>query len=309
MEYAYSNIIKGVKALLKTAGYQNSKIRIIRQKGRNNIVLKDLVNNLFIKIYSEKSVLLNSIEAQKIIEKEIRVPSLFFYSKSKIKGGGYVGVWKLITGVKIREFNNISDLEIQGISETILKIHGMGNLELTYGSHFPKKDRTQDWNSYLKRWVKKSIRASTREVSGYQKKQIISLIDYYLNSNQKQLRGIETSLLHGDIDISNFLFTKKGQLYVTDLDYSIYGDPAWEFASAVAEWKFSAPCYRGILNKYLEGKECRRKQKEEFINRVEYYGPLKKAVLIYAIKDVSSLAEVEEMNLCLRELGRMRDIW
>ena len=304
MKRSHSSTIKGVEELLVTRGYSDSKVELIKKKGRNNVVLKDVANDLFIKIYTDSETLINSIEAQKIIEKTVHVPNLIYYSEKKLGEFGYVSIWNLIKDTRISKYVNPSNSDLKEISTAIIKIHKTVDSTL-FGPHFPIKQSGSSWDDYLVKWVIKSIEMSTREIEEYKKTKVISHISTYLNVHKKKLQAVENTLLQGDIDISNFLFSKNRQMVVTDLDYSIYGDPAWEFASAMANWKFSAPCYKDMLEIYLKGRNFNEKQRKDFRSRVKFYGPIKKAVLIYSIKDISSLSAGEEMDLCFRELNNI----
>lgn len=303
MKSTHSNTIKEIEKHLEKMGYTESNIQLCKKKGRNNIVFRDVANDLFIKIYSDSETMINSVRAQKIIEKAVSVPKMIYFSQEKISNTGFMGVWDLIKNTRTSDYNDPSNTDLQKISKAIQKIHEIDSIKSKIGPHFPSKHSGLDWVDYLKKWVAKSINTSSREIRGHKKKRVVDCVNNYLEAYEKQFNETEIKLLHGDIDISNFLFTGGGELSTTDLDYSIYGDPAWEFASAVANWKFSAPCYKDMLEIYLKARNFDQKQKTDFGQRVEFYGPVKKAVLIYAIKDISSLSQQEEMDLCLHELN------
>ncbi len=296
MERTNGITFDSVKEALSARGYPDSDLMAV-PNGRNSLTMKDTANNLFIKVYPDSTLMFNSVIAQQLMEDITFTPKLLFYSTDKDKSTFIA--WELIEPSKITNPSTITSIEIGKIANTIYQIHKQKNTRSEYGPHFPVGDRKSDWKSYLKYWMNHYVSASPREIEGFEKDFVLHQVMDYIN-----ILPITDSLpylLHGDINITNFL-SKKGRIYITDLDYSIFGDPAWEFASAVADWKFSDQSYHDMLKQYMNLFEGDKNEKTMFLKRVGYYGPIKKVGLLYRIGDVSELSIVEEMNKSMKEI-------
>lgn len=296
VKHQNNNTLNLVKKELKNAGFQNLDFEFV-VSGRNSMTIKDGRNDLFIKVYSNKNLLLNCLYAQQIIEAEVPTPELLYHLEEK--NGISFAVWRLVSAKEVLNPNKVNSNEIGRIAESICKIHSFRNMNKFYGPHIPINERKADWEEYLKLWTKSYIVDSRREIDGINKNTVYSKVQNYIDILPDQ--RIPSVLLHGDINISNFMLRKK-HIYVTDLDYSIFGDPAWEFASAVADWTLSGLCYNLILSKYLKIIGLDSSEENNFLKRVGYYGPIKKIGLLYMIKDISGVSEAEEVDKSLKEI-------
>lgn len=296
VERANGITFDSVKEALTTRGYLNSDLKTV-PNGRNSLTMKDVANCLFIKVYPDSTLMLNSVIAQQLIEDIVFMPRLLFYSKNEDKTTFII--WELMKSSKVINSSTITSVEIGRIANTIYQIHKQKSTHYEYGPHFPADDRRNDWKSYLKFWTNHYISDSPREIEGFEKDFVLHQVMDYIDF--LPMTDSSPCLLHGDINIANFL-SKKNHIYTTDLDYSIFGDPAWEFASAVADWKFSDPSYHDILKQYMNLFEGGENEKTMFLKRVEYYGPIKKIGLLYRIGDVSELSTVEEMSRSMKEI-------
>ncbi len=296
MERTNAITFEPIKEALTVRGYFNPNLKSI-VNGRNSLTMEDVNNHLFIKIYPDNTLMFNSIIAQHLIEDISFMPKLLSYSTNKDKIA--FAAWELIEPLNRTDSKTNTSIEFDKIANIIYQIHKRKSPRFEYGPHFPVNDRRDNWKSYLKHWINRYISDSPREIKGFKKEPVLDRLVNYIDL--LPVTNVSPRLLHGDINITNFP-SKGDVIYTTDLDYSIIGDPAWEFASAVADWKFSSPIYHDILKQYMNLFEDDENTKKMFMRRIELYGPIKKIGLLYKIGDVSEISINEEMNKSIEEI-------
>lgn len=82
MKHQNDIILSLVKEALKTRGFQDPDLNPVIN-GRNSLTIEDNKNDLFIKVYSKSTLMLNSLLAQQIIEIKVPTPKFLFHSGVK----------------------------------------------------------------------------------------------------------------------------------------------------------------------------------------------------------------------------------
>lgn len=267
-------------------------------RGRNNFTLVSLESNLFIKIYPSGNINKSYyLKIYSIFSDLSKVPKL-----KKVHSIKFQGEYYLIFAYDFLSLKNLNEIKINtslldSFVNLLVRIHESGLF-----LRLDKKDVMYDWEKYLIKWCKLEDYHNRLDYSKLNELQ--QKLTSYLNCNISKFKEIRKSLIHGDINLENFLIDKneKKVEYCLDLDYACVADPAWEFASAVADWSFSDKRYKKILRKYMKRRSLSDSEKEDFLKRVKFYGPIKKLVILLRIGDISGLDFNNEIRMISREL-------
>ncbi|MBI4141206.1 phosphotransferase, partial [Candidatus Woesearchaeota archaeon] len=89
--------------------------------------------------------------------------------------------------------------------------------------------------------------------------------------------GQKGKLLHGDIGFDNIIVNNKNIAAVIDFEWSMSGDPAWDFAGYVDEYGKNRAMYEKLLQEYFK---CLKEQgvkidEENFRFRIKLYWVIK----------------------------------
>jgi aminoglycoside phosphotransferase (APT) family kinase protein len=123
---------------------------------------------------------------------------------------------------------------LQHIAQILMKIHtlkvkdGYGVVQPTQfnGSH-------KSWHNYLKQVVDRALKrlVATGAFSEHEDLEYRAKFRKLLKDNKAIIDQTPKKFLHGDANLGNFLVDKETEkiVAVLDLDFILYGDPAWEF--------------------------------------------------------------------------------
>jgi aminoglycoside phosphotransferase (APT) family kinase protein len=154
------------------------------------------------------------------------------------------GLMKCLDGMNrpyiIQEYVNAKNLRqvkpklehLKHIAQILMKIHSL-KVKDGYGVVQPSKFKGphRSWYNYLKRVVDRSLKKLAGEFSKSQDLEYRAKFRKLLKDNKVIIDQSSKKFLHGDANLGNFLVDSKTDkiLAVLDLDFILYGDPAWEF--------------------------------------------------------------------------------
>jgi aminoglycoside phosphotransferase (APT) family kinase protein len=129
---------------------------------------------------------------------------------------------------------------LKHIAQILMKIHGLrvrngsGSVQPTkfQGSH-------KSWYNYLRAVVNSALKRLLAAGAFTEQEDLEYRAKFrkLLKDNKALIDQTQKKFLHGDANLGNFLVDRKTEkiVAVLDLDFILYGDPAWEFVGKPAE--------------------------------------------------------------------------
>lgn len=151
--------------------------------------------------------------------------------------------------------------------------HGYGLLVLQKGK---VKGKFKTWKGFFetesRQWLKNIQKADTLTDNPQELRQSYAAAVAYVKNFLKNVPKTKPSLIHGDaINPSNILIKNKKVTGLIDWEWSLAGDPAWEFCDP-GWWKLINK--KSLKPYFKEAGKHRKIDEDEFIRRIRAYIPL-----------------------------------
>jgi len=168
-------------------------------------------------------------------------------------------IQKFVEGKRLDEVSNKLQY-LKHLAEILAHLHqidveGAGHLQLIQGK---LKGPHDDWLTFLKKEAFKcldNIYAAKKDQKGsITEKKYLELrgkLERFFAKYQDFFSGVKGKLVHGDILFGNILVNNERINALVDLEWSLSGDPAWEFAGFIDEHGTLAQDYETCLQEYF----------------------------------------------------------
>lgn len=169
-------------------------------------------------------------------------------------------VERFVEGERLDEMSNKFQ-QLRHLAEILANLHqievsGVGHLRFSEGQI---KGVHTDWLIFLKGESFKcldNIYAAKKDqkdspLSEQKHQELRQKLILFFDKYQNIFAGISGKLIHGDILFSNILVKGERINALIDLEWSLAGDPAWEFAGFVDERGKNYPDYENLLKEYF----------------------------------------------------------
>lgn len=224
-----------------------------------------------------------------------RIPVAEVILHSFDKKGNHFLVQRFVEGQQLSAVKNkLAYLkELAGILAYMHQINMQGTGLIEFKTN-KLKGTHKDWFIFLKIKTFQCLNAVFAEKQS-QKDDILSLEKYklfckklnvFFSKHQEYFTGAKGKLLHGDISFDNILVNNQRIAALIDFEWSMSGDPAWDFAGYVDEKSRNSKMYENLLQEYFK---CLKKQgvkidEANFRFRIKLYWTIKLLFIAHTFK-------------------------
>ena len=217
-----------------------------------------------------------------------KVPTALMITYGQVEDTVYT-VQEYMPGKEIKHVKDEIE-HLQHLAEIISYLHNVnlrGGGYLKFNGDKPEGIHT-NWYLFLRRftffWFKSIYQYVTKEnisesLSSESYVRIQSKLKKYFRKYKTYFEGLRCNLLHGDLSLGNILIDGKRVSALIDLDFSMVGDPAWDFA-------FRDHLHKNLLPLYFS--EMRGLgvdiDEDHFRFRISLYEPIIKLAITNSLK-------------------------
>jgi aminoglycoside phosphotransferase (APT) family kinase protein len=254
-----------------------------------------------------------SKELYKFLKKKVAIPKKSMFAVIKINEKHKLPflIQEFLNGIPANKLKKPKKVAGE-IAKIIYNIHNINFKKLKKILIKRKLLKESSWERYIQQEVLNSLKILNKE--GFLCKQDKDNLEsrfkeilLYLHKKRLILKEKDV-LLHGDVDPSNFIFTKNGKfLGVIDWDFFRFGDPAWDFSNFIMQNN------KKRINFYL-GREyikiLKKKDKNfneiNFRERMSFYYPFLQINIAKSFINSNYKEVTKKINKAIRAIKKIK---